>query len=46
MLVAKGTGDEELKQAAMQNERVARLLEGNPIRKVIVVKDRLVNFVI
>jgi leucyl-tRNA synthetase len=46
MLVAKGTGDEELKQAAMQNERIARLLEGNPIRKVIVVKDRLVNFVI
>jgi leucyl-tRNA synthetase len=43
--VAAGASDAELEAAARADERVAALLEGVEVRKVIVVPGRLVNFV-
>jgi len=42
---AKGTSKEALEEMALASEKVVRMLEGNPPRKVIVVPDRLVNLV-
>jgi len=42
---ALGTGKDELEQLARANEKVKPLLEGKQIVKVVVVVDRLVNFV-
>jgi leucyl-tRNA synthetase len=36
----------EMKEQAMQNEKVKIYLSGKEIRKVIFVKGRLINFVI
>jgi leucyl-tRNA synthetase len=44
--VAAGESQEEIVAAAGRLELVARLLEGKQIRKVIYVKDRLVNLVV
>jgi leucyl-tRNA synthetase len=41
----KGAGREALEAMALGSDKVARLLEGKPPRKVIVVPDRLVNVV-
>ncbi len=41
----KGAGREALEEMALASEKVVRLLEGKPPRKVIVVPDRLVNLV-
>jgi leucyl-tRNA synthetase len=41
----KGTDRETLEEMALASDKVARLLAGNPPRKVIVVPDRLVNVV-
>lgn len=43
--VPRGLGQAQLEEAARSNQRVSELLEGKQIRKVIVVPDRLVNFV-
>ncbi|MBM3671272.1 MAG: leucine--tRNA ligase [Actinobacteria bacterium] len=43
--VPAGTSDETLEQAARDDPRIAALLDGVTIRKVIVVPGRLVNFV-
>lgn len=37
--------DEQIKEAAMTNERIAELIEGKEIKKVIVVPKKLVNIV-
>jgi leucyl-tRNA synthetase len=44
--VGHGTAQEDLQRLAMQDERIAANLEGKTIAKVIVVIDRLVNFVV
>jgi leucyl-tRNA synthetase len=44
--VPTGISDEDLEQAARAEPRIAALLEGATVRKVIVVPGRLVNFVI
>ncbi len=44
--VPPGTPADALEQAARNDARVAELLQGKTIRKVIVVPDRLVNFVV
>ncbi len=44
-MVPKDTPEEELERLARGSEKVLRHLEGRPIRKVIVVKNRLVNVV-
>ncbi|MCF8023860.1 MAG: leucine--tRNA ligase [Desulfobacteraceae bacterium] len=44
---ADSTADEEaLKQRALADENVERFIGGKPIKKVIVVKDKLVNIVV
>jgi leucyl-tRNA synthetase len=44
--VAAGTAGTELEAAARADERVRRHLDGRTVRKVIVVGDQLVNFVV
>ncbi len=43
--VAKGLPKEELEALALASEKVQRALDGKPVKKVIVVPDRLVNLV-
>jgi leucyl-tRNA synthetase len=43
--VARGTPDDELQAMALAEPKIAELLQGKSIRKVIVVPDRLVNIV-
>ena len=45
LTVAKGTSREELEILALASDKVQRALDGAPVRKVIVVPDRLVNVV-
>ena len=45
IMVAKGTTNDELEALALASEKVQRFLDGAPVRKVIVVPDRLVNIV-
>jgi leucyl-tRNA synthetase len=45
LTVAKGTPREALENLALASERVQRALDGAPVKKVIVVPDRLVNIV-
>ena len=41
-----GTGRDELEAAARGHERIVGLLDGREVRRVVVVPDRIVNFVI
>ena len=41
----KGSPRETLEEMALASEKIERILEGRPPRKVIVVPDRLVNLV-
>ena len=43
--VPAGTGDDEVTRIALDDADVARHLEGLAVKKVIVVKDRIVNIV-
>ncbi|MBX9795502.1 leucine--tRNA ligase [Sphingomonas sp.] len=45
LTVARGTDKAALEAAALASDKVVRLLDGKPPRKVIVVPDRLVNLV-
>ena len=45
LVVPKGTAKDALETIALQSEKIAKLLEGNAPKKVIVVPDRLVNIV-
>ena len=45
IMVAKGLPNDELEALALASEKVQRSINGAPIRKVIVVPDRLVNIV-
>jgi leucyl-tRNA synthetase len=44
--VSPDADEETLKSMAMEDERVQKFIYGKPIKKVIVVKDKLVNIVI
>jgi leucyl-tRNA synthetase len=44
--VPAGAGDAEMEAAARADDRIAALLEGRTVRKVVVVPGRLVNFVV
>jgi len=46
LTVAKGMSKEDLESLALASEKVQRNIDGAPIRKVIVVPDRLVNIVV
>ncbi|MFO7245422.1 MAG: leucine--tRNA ligase [Thermaerobacter sp.] len=43
--VPAGTGEEELRRLALENERVRALLDGRQAARVVVIPDRLVNVV-
>src|SRR5690606_3679757 len=45
LTVAKGLPQPELEALALASEKVQRAIDGAPVRKVIVVPDRLVNIV-
>jgi len=44
--VAPGTSDGDLEKMALADEKVLKFLEGKPVRKVIVVPNKLINIVI
>jgi leucyl-tRNA synthetase len=44
--VAAGLGDADLEAAARRDAKVAALLDGSTVHRVIVVRDRLINFVV
>jgi leucyl-tRNA synthetase len=43
---ALDTDKDTLKQTAMANERIVQFVDGKPVKKVIVIKNKLVNIVI
>ena len=43
---AAGADADQLQAAARENERIAGLLKSREIRRVIVIPDRVVNFVV
>ena len=45
LVMAKGLSTEEIEAAALASDKVVRILDGKPPRKIIVVPDRLVNLV-
>jgi len=46
LVVAAESDEESIKEKALGNERIQSLLEGKTVRKVIVIKNRLVNIVV
>jgi leucyl-tRNA synthetase len=46
MTVPRGTSENEARSAAIADENVARFIDGNSVRKVIFVPDRLINLVV
>jgi leucyl-tRNA synthetase len=44
--VTQGAGEEEVKQLALQSERVQTTLGGKEIKRTVFVQDRLINFVV
>lgn len=46
LLVAPGISDDELKEKALADEKVQNFIGNNPIKKIIVVKNKLVNIVV
>ena len=43
---ALDTDEASLKQTALADERIVRFVEGKAVRKVIVIKNKLVNIVV
>ena len=46
MMISTELGDDEIKAAALQNEKIKELTDGKQVLKVIVVKGKLVNIVV
>ena len=46
LAVAPGTDKQELERAALALDAVVRQIAGKPVRKVIIVPDRIINVVI
>jgi leucyl-tRNA synthetase len=44
--VAADTDDESIKQMALADERARKFMEDKPIRKIVVVKNKLINIVV
>ena len=44
--VAADTDDEEVKTMALQEEKILRFMDNKPVKKIIVVKNKLVNIVV
>lgn len=46
MMISTGLSDDEIKEAALSNEKISEFTDGKQIVKVIVVKGKLVNIVV
>ncbi|HIJ78718.1 MAG: leucine--tRNA ligase [Desulfobulbaceae bacterium] len=46
LLVAPDTSEKELEAMALADEKVQKFIDGKPVRKIIVVKNKLINIVI
>ena len=46
MMAAADSSEEEIKAAALSLEKVKAFIGDKPVRKVIVIKNRLVNIVV
>jgi leucyl-tRNA synthetase len=46
MEVAVSTGDDEIKQMALTDARIAELLQGKTVKKIVVARQKLVNIVV
>ncbi len=46
LTIAPGIDDESLKKLAVTDEKVAKYMDGKTVRKIIVVKNKLVNIVV
>ena len=46
ILVDADISDEEVKNEALKNEKIAEIISGKELKRVIVVKNRLINMVI
>ena len=46
MMISTELGDDEIKAAALENEKIKELTDGKQVLKVIVVKGKLVNIVV
>jgi leucyl-tRNA synthetase len=46
IVVAKGTDSALIEKEALSVEAVARMLDGRPPKKVVIVPDRIVNVVV
>ena len=46
MMIAQGLSDEEIQAFVCANPDIAAAIEGKPIRKCIIVKNRLVNLIV
>lgn len=44
--VATGTDTEEIKQQALDDERIIKFISDKTVKKIIVVKGKLVNIVV
>jgi leucyl-tRNA synthetase len=44
--VQRNASDDDIKKAALADEKVAQSVDGKEIKKVIVIKNRLVNIVV
>jgi len=44
--VPRGMGEKEVVARVLADEAVKRFVDGNPLKKVIFVQDRLVNLVV
>ena len=46
MMISTGLSDDEIKEAALNNEKIAEFTQDKQVLKVIVVKGKLVNIVV
>ena len=46
IVVAKGTPPAEVEQLVLSLEAIARMLDGKPLKKIVIVPDRIVNVVV
>jgi leucyl-tRNA synthetase len=44
--MSKGLTQEQMQKLALENDNVKKFVEGNEIKKIIIVPDKLVNIVL
>ena len=46
MLISSSLTNQEIEKFAIENETIAKLIEGKEVKKVIIIKGRLVNIIV